>query len=37
MVLHEEDEHRAMEGELATLEKRWREAEEIASIADSLL
>jgi hypothetical protein len=37
MVLHEEDEHRAMEGELATLEERWREAEEIASIADSLL
>jgi hypothetical protein len=37
MVLHEDDERRAMEGELRELEERWREAEEIASIADSLL
>jgi hypothetical protein len=37
MALHEEDERRAMEGELAALEERWREAEEIARIADSLL
>jgi hypothetical protein len=37
MVLHEDDERRALEGELAKLEERWREAEEIASIADSLL
>lgn len=36
MVLHEEDERRAMEGELAALEARWREAEEIAAIADAL-
>ena len=37
MALHEESERRAMEGELLQLEERWREAEEIASIADSLL
>jgi hypothetical protein len=37
MVLHEDAEHRAMESELAELEQRWREAEEIAAIADSLL
>lgn len=37
MVLHEEDERRAMEGELAELERRWREADEIAGIADALL
>ena len=36
MALHAEDEQRAMEGELAALEARWREAEEIARIADSL-
>jgi hypothetical protein len=36
MALHEDDERRAMEGELASLEQRWREAEEIATIADSL-
>lgn len=36
MALHEEDERCAMEGELAALEGRWREAEEIAQIADSL-
>ena len=37
MVLHEDDERRAMEGELRLLERRWREAEEIARIADALL
>ncbi len=30
MALHEDDERRAMEGELAALEERWRDAEEIA-------
>lgn len=37
MALHEESERRALQGELAGLEAAWREAEEIASIADSLL
>ncbi len=37
MALHEEDERRALEGELWRLEKAWREAEEIAGIADDLL
>lgn len=37
MALHESDERRALEGELAELESRWREAEEIAAIADNLL
>jgi hypothetical protein len=37
MALHEEAERAAMQGELAALELAWREAEEIASIADSLL
>jgi hypothetical protein len=37
MVLHADDERRALEGELAELEARWKEAEEIAAIADSLL
>ncbi len=36
MALHEESERRAMDGELATLESAWREAEEIAHIADNL-
>jgi hypothetical protein len=36
MALHEEQERRAMEGELALLESAWREAEEIAAIADTL-
>lgn len=36
MSLHEEDERRAMEGDLLELERRWKEAEEIAGIADSL-
>jgi hypothetical protein len=37
MVLHENDERRALEGELAELEARWRDAETIAKIADDLL
>jgi hypothetical protein len=37
IALHEDDEHRAMHGELLQLEARWREAEEIATIADGLL
>jgi hypothetical protein len=37
MAAHEESERRALEGELAELERAWREAEEIATIADSLL
>jgi hypothetical protein len=37
MALHEETERRAMQGELAELERAWREAEEIAKIADDLL
>lgn len=37
MVLHDDEERRAMEGELAALEQRWRDAEQIAAIADSLL
>ncbi len=36
MVSHEETERAAIEGELAQLEQDWREAEEIASIADNL-
>jgi hypothetical protein len=37
MALHEEAERRAMHGELAELERAWRDAEEIAKIADDLL
>lgn len=37
MSAHEEQEHRALEGELAELERAWRDAEEIAAIADELL
>jgi hypothetical protein len=37
MAAHEDIERRAMEGELTLLEAAWRDAEEIASIADSLL
>jgi hypothetical protein len=36
MALHEESERRALEGELWLLERAWREAEEIAAIADAL-
>ena len=37
MALHEEAERRAAQGELAELERAWKDAEEIAGIADSLL
>ena len=37
MSLHEEQERRALEGELWILEQAWKEAEEIAAIADNLL
>ena len=37
MALHEEDERRALEGELWRLERAWREAEEIAAISADLL
>ena len=36
MASHEETERRAMEGELALLEAAWKNAEEIAAIADAL-
>ena len=36
MAANEDTERRAMEGELANLERAWREAEEIAAIADEL-
>ena len=36
MALNEDSEHRALEGELAVLELAWKEAEEIAAIADTL-
>jgi hypothetical protein len=37
MSVHEEDERRALEDEIAPLEEAWRQAEEIAAIADNLL
>jgi hypothetical protein len=37
MALHEEQERRALEGELWRLERAWKEAEEIAAISDDLL
>ena len=37
MVAHEEQERRALEGELHELEAMWREADEVAKIADKLL
>jgi len=37
MAANEDEERRALAGELAQLEEAWREAEEIASIADHLL
>lgn len=37
MALHEEQERRALEGELWRLERAWEAAEEIAGISDSLL
>ena len=36
MALHEEQERRALEGELWMLEQAWTEAEEIAEISDNL-
>jgi hypothetical protein len=36
MAVNEENERRALEGELALLELEWKEAEEIAGIADQL-
>ena len=36
MASHEEQERRAMEGELALLEAAWRQAEEVARIADDM-
>ena len=36
MATHEEQERRALEGELAILEAAWREAEEVAKIADDM-
>ena len=37
MAAHEEQERRALEGELRELEQAWAQAEEIAAIADDLL
>jgi len=37
MALQEEQERRALEGELAALMAAWREAEAIAQISDDLL
>ena len=37
MAANEENERRALEGELAALERAWRDAEEIAAISDNLL
>jgi len=36
MATHENSERRALEGELALLEQEWRDAEEIAAIADDM-
>jgi hypothetical protein len=36
MAVNEENERHALEGELALLEEAWKDAEEIASIADRL-
>jgi len=36
MAVHEESERRALEGELARLAAEWKEAEEVAAIADDL-
>jgi hypothetical protein len=37
MAVNEENERAALEGELSMLEDAWKEAEEIASISDSLV
>ena len=34
--MHEEAERRALDGELARLAEEWKEAEEVAAIADDL-
>ena len=36
IAMHEDTERQAMQGELASLETAWRDAEEIAAIADAL-
>jgi hypothetical protein len=36
MALHEDAERRAIEGELVELERAWKDAEEIAAIADDM-
>ncbi len=36
MALHDEQERRALEGELTLLESAWKEAEQVAAIADGL-
>ena len=36
IAVHEDAERQAMQGELAALEEAWRDAEEIASIADAM-
>ena len=36
MAVHDELERDAMQGELSALEEAWRQAEEIAGIADRL-
>ena len=37
IAMHEDTERQAMQGELATLEMAWRDAEEIAAISDALM
>ena len=37
MALFEDEERRAMEGELERLAAAWREAEELAAISDNLI
>ena len=37
MALHEEEERKALAGELAELEAVWEDAERIAAISDDLL
>jgi hypothetical protein len=36
MAAHEDSERKALEGELAVLEQAWKEAEEVAAIADNM-
>jgi hypothetical protein len=37
IAVHDASERHALDGELSSLEQAWREAEEIAAIADDLL